>query len=197
MKDIFIVIICYLIGNISFSYLFTKLKLKKDIREFGSGNAGTTNVLRVLGIKYAVMVLLGDVLKGVVAILIGKFLGSSDWITILCGLAVIIGHNWPAIMGFRGGKGIATSIGVFIIYDPAVALTCIGIGIVIIAISKYVSLGSVLGVALAPLVTIAFSRGTGEFIFALIISSIAIYKHRANIDRLRKGTENKLKFKIK
>ncbi len=194
MKDIIIVLICYLIGNISFSFLLTKLKLKKDIREFGSGNAGTTNVLRVLGKKYAVMVLIGDVLKGVVAVLIGKFFGSSQIVTILCGLAVVIGHNWPALMNFRGGKGIATSIGVFLMYDPIVALICIAIGIIIIAVSKYVSLGSISGMAIFPLVTLLFSRGTENFIFAFIIAVIAIYKHRANIGRLIKGTENKLKL---
>lgn len=194
MKDIIIVLICYLIGNISFSFLLTKLKLKKDIREFGSGNAGTTNVLRVLGKKYAVMVLIGDVLKGVVAVLIGKFFGSSQIVTILCGLAVVIGHNWPALMNFRGGKGIATSIGVFLMYDPIVALICIAIGIIIIAVSKYVSFGSISGMAIFPLVTLLFSRGTENFIFAFIIAVIAIYKHRANIGRLIKGTENKLKL---
>lgn len=194
MKDIIIVLICYLIGNISFSFLLTKLKLKKDIREFGSGNAGTTNVLRVLGKKYAVMVLIGDVLKGVVAVLIGKFFGSSQIVTILCGLAVVIGHNWPALMNFRGGKGIATSIGVFLMYDPIVALICIAIGIIIIAVSKYVSLGSISGMAIFPLVTLLFSRGTENFIFAFIIAVIAIYKHRANIGRLIKGTENKFKL---
>lgn len=194
MKDIIIVIICYLIGNISFSFLLTKLKLRKDIREFGSGNAGTTNVLRVLGKKYAVMVLMGDVLKGVVAVLIGRLFGSSQVVTILCGLAVVIGHNWPALMGFRGGKGIATSIGVFLVYDPIIALICIAIGIIIIAVSKYVSLGSICGMAIFPLVNVVFSRGIQNFIFAFIISVIAIYKHRANIGRLIKGTENKLKL---
>ncbi|WP_303859545.1 glycerol-3-phosphate 1-O-acyltransferase PlsY [Alkalibaculum bacchi] len=194
MKDIIIVIICYLIGSISFSFLLTKFKLRKDIREFGSGNAGTTNVLRVLGRKYAVMVLIGDVLKGVIAVLIGRFFGSSQVVTILCGLAVVIGHNWPALMGFRGGKGIATSIGVFLVYDPTVALVCIAIGIVIIAVSKYVSLGSICGMAIFPLVNLAFSRGIQNFIFAFIIAAIVIYKHRANIGRLVKGTENKLKL---
>lgn len=194
MKDIIIVIICYLIGEISFSFLLTRLKLKKDIREFGSGNAGTTNVLRVLGKKYAVMVLIGDVLKGVAAILIGRFFGSSHMVTILCGLAVVIGHNWPALMGFRGGKGIATSIGVFLIYDPMIALICIAIGIIIIAVSKYVSLGSVCGMAIFPLVNVAFSRGIQNFVFSFIIAAIAIYKHRANIERLMKGTENRLKL---
>lgn len=194
MKDIIIVIICYLIGNISFSFLLTKLKLRKDIREFGSGNAGTTNVLRVLGKKYAVMVLSGDVLKGVVAVLIGKFFGSSQIVTILCGLAVVIGHNWPALMGFRGGKGIATSIGVFLVYDPIIALICIAIGIVIIAVSKYVSLGSISGMIIFPVVNLIFSRGIQNFIYASIIAIIAIYKHRTNIERLIKGNENKLKL---
>lgn len=195
MKSIIIVLICYLIGNISFSFLLTKVKLKKDIREFGSGNAGTTNVLRVLGKKYAVMVLVADVLKGVIVILLSRLFEVSEVTIILCGLAVILGHNWPAIMGFRGGKGIATSIGVFITFDPIVALICIGIGVVIIIVSKYVSLGSVIGMAIFPIVVIALSRSVEEVLFALCVSLISIYKHRANISRLMKGNENKLSFK--
>ncbi|MPW27267.1 glycerol-3-phosphate 1-O-acyltransferase PlsY [Alkalibaculum sp. M08DMB] len=194
MKDFIILLVCYLIGNISFSYVLTKIKLKKDIREFGSGNAGTTNVLRVLGRKYAILVLVGDVLKGIIAIILGKLLASSEMYIILCGLLVIIGHNWPALMGFRGGKGIATSIGVFVTYDPIVAFICIGIGVLIIVISKYVSLGSVIGMSIFPIVVVMLSRSFEAFIFACCVSAISIYKHRANISRLIKGTENKLKF---
>lgn len=195
MKNIIIVLMCYLIGNISFSFLLTKVMLKKDIREYGSGNAGTTNVLRVLGKRYAVMVLVGDVLKGVLVILVGRLFELSEVTIILCGLAVILGHNWPALLGFRGGKGIATSIGVFMTFDPVVALICVLIGVVIIILSKYVSLGSVIGMGIFPLVVISLSRSFEEFLFAFCVSLISIYKHRANISRLIKGTENKLSFK--
>lgn len=195
--DFILVILSYFIGNISFAYLLVKLKTKKDIRDYGSGNAGTTNVLRVLGKKYAVLVLLGDVLKGVVPILLASRFASSEVTVALCGLAVIAGHNWPAAMGFRGGKGIATSIGVFMSYDPMVGVICITVGILLIALTRYVSLGSISGMALLPFVTVAM-RGVGlTLYFALVISIFSIYRHRANIKRLLQGNENKLGQKKK
>lgn len=194
MLDYFLVILSYFIGNISFSYLLTKVQLKRDIREFGSGNAGTTNVLRVLGKKAAVMVLVGDVLKGVVAVAIGSLFGSKELIAILCGLAVILGHDWPILMNFKGGKGIATSIGVFIVLDTVAALICVSIGLAIIGVKKYVSLGSVIGVAILPLIVFLLSRSREELVLAILVSTIAVFKHRSNVSRLIKGKENKLKL---
>lgn len=192
--NVLMVLISYLLGNISFSFILTKIKLKKDIREFGSGNAGTTNVLRVLGKKYAVIVLIGDALKGMLAVLLAMIFTSSHLAMTLCAIGVILGHNWPALMGFRGGKGIATSIGVFIIYDPMVAVICVTIGVIIIAISKYVSLGSIVGMGIFPFATYFLGRSIEAFVLALIVSLVSIYKHRSNIVRLVKGNENKLKL---
>lgn len=195
--DVLLILLSYFIGTISFAYLLVKWKTKKDIRELGSGNAGTTNVLRVLGKKYAGLVLLGDVLKGVAPILLAKVFATGEWTVILCGLAVIAGHNWPVTMGFRGGKGIATSIGVFLTFDPQVALICIGIGVLLIALTRYVSLGSITGMALLPFVTF-FLRGAGiPLVFGLIVSIFSIYRHRSNIQRLLQGNENKLGQKKK
>ncbi|HAE61358.1 MAG TPA: acyl-phosphate glycerol 3-phosphate acyltransferase [Eubacteriaceae bacterium] len=190
--DFFLVLLSYFIGNVSFAYLLTKFKMKEDIRNFGSGNAGTTNVLRVLGKKYAALVLLGDVVKGAVPILLANALAGMDVTVMLCGLAVIAGHNWPALMGFRGGKGIATSIGVFLVYDPYVALVCLGLGILLIALTRYVSLGSISGMALLPIVTYLFYGVNLRLAFALIIAVFSIYRHRSNIIRLMSGNENKL-----
>jgi glycerol-3-phosphate acyltransferase PlsY len=190
--DIILVILSYFIGTLNFAYLLVKWKTKKDIRDFGSGNAGTTNVLRVLGKKYAGLVLLGDILKGVVPILLADAFGTNAWIPVLCGMAVIAGHNWPVTMGFRGGKGIATSIGVFLTFDPKVALICLAVGIALIALTRYVSLGSITGMALLPFVT-AFLRGVGvSLVFAIVISVFSIYRHRSNIQRLIQGNESKL-----
>lgn len=194
MKDALIVLISYLIGSISFSFLLTKYKLKSDIREYGSGNAGTTNVLRVLGKKYAALVLIGDVLKGVIAVLMSRHLASNELSVILSGVAVISGHNWPIFMGFRGGKGIATSIGVFLAYDPSIALICVFIGVVIIVLSKYVSLGSIIGMSVLPVIVYVLGRGKHEFYFAIFVSIVSIYRHRSNIVRLIEGNENKIKF---
>ena len=192
--NIVLVFISYFIGNISFSYVLTRIKLKEDIREFGSGNAGTTNVLRVLGKKYAIMVLAGDMLKGICAITIGILFTTNDLFLVMCGLAVILGHNWPVLMGFRGGKGIATSIGVFIIYDPIIALVCLSFGISIILISRYVSLGSILGMAVLPIIVVLFGRIPEELILSIFISLITIYRHRSNISRLINRNESKLKL---
>ncbi|SHE54414.1 glycerol-3-phosphate 1-O-acyltransferase PlsY [Alkalibacter saccharofermentans] len=190
--DFFLVVLSYFIGNISFAYLITKYKMKEDIRNFGSGNAGTTNVLRVLGKKYAALVLLGDVLKGAVPVILANAFAGMDITVMLCGLAVIAGHNWPALMGFRGGKGIATSIGVFLVYDPFVASVCLGLGIVLIVITRYVSLGSISGMALLPVVTYLAYGADLRLVFALIISVFSVYRHRSNIVRLIQGNENKL-----
>jgi glycerol-3-phosphate acyltransferase PlsY len=115
-----------------------------------------------------------------------------DVTVMFCGLAVIAGHNWPALMGFRGGKGIATSIGVFLVYDPYVALVCLGLGILLIALTRYVSLGSISGMALLPIVTYLFYGVNLRLAFALIIAVFSIYRHRSNIIRLMSGNENKL-----
>lgn len=192
MINYLMVIMCYFIGNISFSYLLTKIIIKKDIRNFGSGNAGTTNVLRVLGKKYAVLVLIGDALKGMIPIVLAQVFITNETFIALCGLAVILGHNWPVFMNFRGGKGIATSIGVFVIYDPIIALICVSIGVIIIIFSKYVSLGSIMGMAILPIAAIFLSRNREEIILTVLVSMISIYKHRSNIMRLIKGNENKL-----
>lgn len=192
--NILIITVSYLIGNISFSFILTKIILKQDIRNFGSGNAGTTNVLRVLGKKYAFMVLAGDTFKGMAAVILGLIFTTDHLYVTLCALAVILGHNWPALMQFRGGKGIATSIGVFIIYDPSIALSCVVFGIIIIAISRYVSLGSLLGMVILPFVTYFTARPWEEIILTIFISVITIYKHRSNIKRLINKNENKLKF---
>lgn len=187
----------YLFGNISLAYVVTKIKLGKDIRSFGSGNAGTTNVLRVLGKKYAVAVLVGDVLKGVIPVVITSLFTDNLWIVTLSGFAAILGHNWPVIMGFRGGKGIATSIGVFLAYDPVVASICIGIGVALIALTRYVSLGSIVGMILLPIVSALFHGFGIEFVFGLVVGGISVYRHKANIKRLMAGEESKLGEKVK
>lgn len=186
-------IISYLIGSISFSYLITKKIKKIDIRKTGSGNAGATNTLRVLGIGPAIIVLLLDLAKGVASVLIARALGLPDWIVVLSGLCAILGHDFPVYFGFKGGKGVATTLGVFFMLMPLDALLA-GIGaILIIALTRYVSVGSLFFLLATP----AFAWFLGgypanEIAASLLITLLAYVQHRANLVRLFHGKENKI-----
>ncbi len=193
MKYFIIVIVSYLLGNISFAYILGKIFAQKDVREYGSGNAGATNAFRTFGKKIGIMVFLGDVLKGVIAVLIGRNFGG-DIGAYLAGAAVIIGHNWPVLLGFKGGKGVATTIGVVVMINIKLTLICVVLGVIIIAITRMVSMGSIFGMALAPIVAILFIKpfDFAFFLFCLFVGSMSIYRHKDNIKRLLKGTETKL-----
>lgn len=186
-------VIAYLIGSISFSTLIGRRFGKIDIREHGSGNAGATNTLRVLGVRYAFIVLLADIAKGVIAVLVAKALGGGNpWVTYLSALAVIVGHNWPIYFGFRGGKGVATTIGVLLILMPKSLLTACVIAVVLIAITRYVSLGALVLVVLTPIAGILYHGGTGKVVLAVVIAILTIWRHRKNIERLLHGQEHRV-----
>ncbi|WLD91839.1 glycerol-3-phosphate 1-O-acyltransferase PlsY [Alkalihalobacillus sp. AL-G] len=186
-------LIGYLIGSISFSYLIAKKIKKVDIRTQGSGNAGATNTLRVLGWGPAIAVLLLDTFKGIAAVLISYWLGVEGWIAFFAGLFAIVGHNWPIYYGFRGGKGVATTIGVFAILVFQPTLIAGIIAILIIVFTRYVSLGSLLLMILTPILTALFGNYDSSYILlAVVISLLSIWRHRTNIIRLVKGTENKI-----
>jgi len=193
MKYIIIAIISYFLGNISFAYLLGKIFTKKDVRDYGSGNAGATNAIRAFGKKIGIMVFVGDVLKGVIAVLIGRSYGGAMG-SYLAGALVIIGHNWPVLLNFKGGKGVATTIGVMIIINPLVTLICLAFGIVVIIFTRTMSLGSIIGMALSPISVIIAARpfDVKLFIFCLFIAGMSIYRHKENIKRLLQGKENKL-----
>lgn len=187
--NLLLILISYFIGNFSTSYYIGRILGKIDIRDYGSGNAGSTNVLRTLGKKAAALTLLGDLLKGVVAIYIGTKFGTG-LVVLACGVAVVIGHNWPILLGFKGGKGIATTIGVGLTVKPISALICIVIGIIILYRYKYVSLASIIAISVFPFTLLIY--GVNYFIFGLILALLAIYKHRENIKRLLAGNERKI-----
>lgn len=193
MKFILIAIISYFLGNISFAYILGKLFTKKDVRDYGSGSAGATNALRTFGKKIGIMVFMGDVLKGVAAVIIGRSFGGQMG-AYVAGASVIIGHNWPVLLSFKGGKGVATTIGVMIFVDPFLTSICVALGIIIIIFTRTVSLGSIFGMALAPVVAIIFVRpfDPALLIFCLFVASMSIYRHKSNIKRLFEGKENKL-----
>lgn len=190
LQNVLIVLLCYFLGNCSTSYLVGKTTANIDIRKHGSGNAGSTNVLRTLGIKSALVTFIGDTLKGIIAIYIGmKF--DSEILMLLCGIAVVLGHNWPILLKFKGGKGIATTLGVFIAINPIITAICFIISLIIVYFFRYVSLASISLVTILS-ITMLFSEGIQYFIFALALWVLAVYKHKDNIGRLLKGTERKL-----
>ncbi len=191
-----IIIIAYLLGNISTSYIIAKRFAGVDIRTQGSGNAGSTNVLRTLGKKAGALTFIGDVLKGFIAVLIARIIGrilNVDEATCayLAVVAVVIGHNYPVFLGFKGGKGVATSLGSMLGMNPIIALSCLAFFGVIVAITKYVSLGSILGIGLSPIIMI-INQNTKGLLVALFLTVSVCFTHRENIKRLISGTERKI-----
>ena len=199
---IIVSLVAYLIGSISFSVIFSKKIAGFDVREKGSGNAGSTNVLRTVGKKAAVLTLTCDVLKGVIAILIALLI-SIIWketdveiLKYLAGFFVVLGHTFPVFFGFRGGKGVATSLGVLLTLNWKIGLICLIFALIIMAFTKIVSIGSILAAVLYPILTIFM--GETKFlciIISLLISGLVVFNHRENIKRLKNGTENKLSSK--
>jgi glycerol-3-phosphate acyltransferase PlsY len=186
------IVLSYLLGSVSFSLLYGKLK-GIDIRQHGSGNAGATNTLRVLGKGPAIVVLLLDVIKGIIAVLVGHWLGgSSSWLPGLCGIAAIAGHNWPVYFHFRGGKGVATAIGVLVSLSLLPALYAGIIAILAIVITRYVSLGSLIFVILTPWILLVLGNDWPFFWTSLVICVFVVWRHRSNIAKLVRGKENKL-----
>ena len=192
------ILIGYLLGSVSFSYLIAKRFAKIDIREHGSGNAGATNTLRVLGTGPAILVLILDILKGIAAIVFSRWLGGEEWIPFLAGLAAIIGHNWPVFSGFRGGKGVATTIGVFATLMFYPALLAGTIAILLIIFTRYVSLGSLVFIGLTPVFSLLIDNvPLSYFYLSMIIVILSFWRHRSNLSKLLQGTENKLGQKTK
>ena len=199
-------VISYLIGSVNFSILISKAISGKDIRESGSGNAGATNMLRTHGKKMGVLTLLLDVLKGVAAILLAMLAAkwvksysavNEDILRYIAGVCVVLGHNFPLYFGFRGGKGVATSLGVVLMLDWKTGLIVAAIAVALMAVTRYVSLGSIVGGALFIVMEIAKAVitkeiGAVEIICSLIIGGLLIIRHHANIKRLLNGTEHKL-----
>ncbi|MBE7031281.1 MAG: glycerol-3-phosphate 1-O-acyltransferase PlsY [Ruminococcaceae bacterium] len=189
-------LIAYLLGSINTSILVSRAMGAGDIRKSGSGNAGATNTLRTLGKKAALFVVLGDALKGIAAIVIARLITSDDMGALpeyAAALFVVLGHNFPLYFGFKGGKGILTSLFVILMLDWRIGLIVAVISVAVIALSKYVSLGSMTGSALFPLLVLAFHWGNWWFAgLAVIMGALAIYMHRTNIKRLINGTESKL-----
>ena len=210
MLRILLLIIGYFIGNIETGYIFGKLN-KMDIRNYGSGNAGATNTLRLLGPKAGLIVFLGDFCKSLIPCLVVRFIFrdnvSLSYVYMLyIGLGVVLGHNFPFYLGFKGGKGVASTAGIIMALDIRIAAVCLAIFIVIVAVTRYVSLASIvvmiifIGMShMLVKTSYGFTDGTSPMEFRLlvvVIGLLSIFMHRANIKRLLSGTENKIGKKV-
>lgn len=201
---ILIGIIAYLIGSISFSVIISKKMAGFDVREKGSKNAGSTNVLRTVGKKAAIITLICDILKGVVAVLIayivGKFVKDIDRAILvqIAALCVVIGHTFPIFFKFKGGKGVATSLGIILLLNWQIGLICLVFALILMILTRMVSLGSISAAILFPVLTIFITENylvEGNYIvFGILLAVFVVYNHRANVKRILSGTENKLSF---
>ena len=196
LKIILSIVIGYALGNVSTGLIISKLGSGMDIRDAGSGNAGATNVLRTLGWMPSLLTFVGEALKGVIAALIGMWLCGQTGI-ICGGIASIIGHNWPAAFGFKGGKGISTSFGVILVLQPYDAPWLLLVMAIALYFTKTVSIGSICAAATYAIINIfqTMLSNTPVFVFSGIVAAMAIFQHRANISRLIKHNENSLDFK--
>ena len=199
MRSLVILIVAYLIGSIPFGYLIVRTKSGGDIRQTGSGGTGATNVSRRAGKAAGVLTLLLDAAKGAAAVLIAQNVSGSDWVKAAVAIAVIVGHIFPVWLGFRGGKGVATGVGVFLVLAP-IALLCAGVVFVsIVFFTRYVSLGSIMAAILIPLfvwlqnVFVEPVADLRPLLTAAITGSLLIlFAHRGNIGRLVQGTESQI-----
>lgn len=202
-------VIAYLLGSISFAVIFTKKFAGFDVREKGSGNAGSTNVLRTAGKKAAICTLICDILKGVLAVLVGLLIGviakadlnTKAMIIQTAGVCVVIGHTFPVFFKFKGGKGVATALGVLLVINWQIGLICLVFALLVMAFSRMVSLGSISAAILFPVLCIFLNQNflvpgphISYIIFGIIMGLLVTFNHRENVKRILRGKENKLKF---
>ena len=200
-----VAIIAYLIGSINFSVILSKKMAGFDVRDKGSGNAGTTNMLRSVGKKAAAITLVCDILKGVVAILLAMLMNkifpnsNGALLVQIAGVAVILGHTFPIFFKFKGGKGVATSLGVLIMSNWQIGLICLVFALILIILTQMVSVGSIAAAILYPVLTIFIPQNyiiSGNYIiYSIVLAVIIVFNHRENVKRLLSGTENRISLK--
>lgn len=210
---IIVTIIAYLLGSISFSVIISKKMAGFDVREKGSGNAGTTNMLRSVGKGAAIVTLILDILKGVVTIWLSIFYGfmlykiwniNIDYAILVqvSGILVIVGHTYPIYFGFKGGKGVATALGILLVTNWHIGIISLVFALVLIIVSRMVSVGAICAAILFPVLTLfsyesLFIEPGNYMVFSIIIAIIVCFNHRENIKRIMNGTENKISLKNK
>ena len=188
--------LAYLIGSISWGYIVLQWKMGVDVREYGSGRTGMSNVLRTGGVKSAAVVFTLDITKGVVAVILAKQVIGTHGAEVTAGLIVLIGHNWPVFLKFRGGRGILTALGGLALMVPLAALIATATFLTITYLSRYISLGSVVGVVIGAVSILALAladmNADSYMIYGFTAGIIIIWQHRDNIQRIREGTERRL-----
>jgi glycerol-3-phosphate acyltransferase PlsY len=190
--DFFSLLLGYFLGSIPSGWLAGRWLKGIDLRDLGSGSTGATNVLRQVGKGPALVVFLIDVGKGAAAVLLARALGLGDWIQVLAGLTALAGHIWPVWLGFKGGKAVATGLGMFLGLAWPVGLASFGVFMAVFSLSRLVSLASVLAAISLPLLMAAGSGSTANLVVALVAMLLVLWRHRSNIQRLLNGTEPKL-----
>jgi len=201
MKELILIIIAYLLGSIPTALIISKKYFGIDIRDYGSGNMGATNTFRVLGSKYGTLVMVFDILKGMAAVSLYNFLphylsNELDRTNFMIGLglAAVIGHVFPIFANFKGGKGVATLFGMILTVQPVVAISCVGVFLLVLYLTRYVSLSSILGALMLP-VSVLWIWNEHEImyrIFALLVAFMVIITHQKNIGRILRGVESRI-----
>lgn len=201
MKELVLIIIAYLLGSIPTALIISKRFFGIDIRDYGSGNMGATNTFRVLGSKYGTIVMVFDILKGMAAVGLFYFLPyylHNEWdrtnFMIGLGLAAVLGHIFPIFANFKGGKGVATLFGMILAVQPVVAVSCVGVFIIVLYLTRYVSLSSILGALMLPVSVLWIwnEHETMYRVFALLVAFMVILTHQKNIGRILRGVESRI-----
>ena len=191
MKIALLIPFAFILGSIPFGIIIAKV-MGIDLKKIGSGNIGATNVLRSLGKGPAALTLLGDILKGTAAVAIGRYLSVGPAYEGIIGLSAILGHNFSLFLGFKGGKGVATSIGVLLIYSPQVAIFTLIIWLMVVLMTRYSSLGAIVAFGLLPVNVFLVDYSEMKLIISALITLLILLRHIGNIERLIRGTERKI-----
>ena len=192
MDKIILVVVAYLLGSIPFGYLIVRGRGGGDVRQTGSGGTGATNVSRRAGKAAGVLTLLLDAAKGSAAVLIAKALTGDDWVIAAAAIAALVGHIFPVWLGFRGGKGVATGVGIFVVLAPIALLCASVIFVAIVALTRYVSLGSIVAAVLIPVFVWWQTDLRSLLTAAIVAAALIVFAHRGNIQRLASHTESRI-----
>lgn len=191
LKELLLILLCYLIGSIPFSYIAGRFVANIDVRTRGSGNVGATNVFRTSGVGPALLALAGDALKGVISAWLGLTLGGL-LLAAFCSLAAVAGHCYPVFLRFRGGKAVATAGGVVLFLMPKVVIILLLIFIVLVLVTRYVSLASMVVAVSLPIIALLLHNPWQYIMLSVLMAILVVYRHRDNIKKLRQGTEARI-----
>ncbi len=195
LQYVIVAVIAYLLGSFSTGLTVAHFKHGPNLREVGSKNTGATNVMRTMGVKNGLVTFIGDSMKAALACGIGWWITGNRYGAMLAGILVILGHNWPVFFQFKGGKGVASSCGVMLVCFPIPALICFVLTILLIYLTKYVSLGSMFMLTLFAIIIAVTNWGNWlTILWAVVLLALCLFRHHANIGRLLHGKENKISF---